>query len=100
MTPQEKQEFEELKNEIELLKKGQNIEVASGMERLMSNVFLNVRNRSDVTDADVSKTISIPVGESSVNIEVLDFPDRWIFVYIDGKLHRLGAWLQEFDDDR
>lgn len=96
MTPQERIDFENMKKEIDLLKKGQNIEIATGLERLFSTTFLNVRDRSSVDTSAVSQEISI--GTTPIDINVLRYPDRWIFVYLDGKLHRLGAWLTEFDN--
>lgn len=96
MTPQEKQDLENVKREIELLKRGQNIEIASGLERLFSTTFLSVKDRSAVTDSAVSETLNLTGLAQS--IDVLRFPDRWIYVYLDGKLHRLGAWLTEFDN--
>lgn len=96
MNTEEKIEFEKMKKEIELLKKGQNIEVARGLERLFENTFLSVKDRSDVSTAPVSLSISLSGLPQS--IDVLRYPDRWIYVYLDGKLHRLGAWLTEFDN--
>lgn len=96
MTPQERQEFESMKREIDLLKKGQNIQIASGLERLFSTTFLNVRDRSDVDTNAVAREITIST--TPTDITVLRYPDKWIYVYVDGKLHRLGAWLTEFDN--
>lgn len=95
MNEQERIEFENMKKEIQLLKSGQNIEIASGLERLFSTTFLNVRDRSDVAEAPVS--LDIDINAVPTTISVLRYPDRWIYVYLDGKLHRLGAWLEEFD---
>lgn len=92
------QRIKKLEEEVKSMKDGHNIRVADGMERLLAKAFLNVRNRSDVTNSDVDVTATIGVGGGTVNM--LDFPDRWIYVLIDGKLHRIGAWLEENDASR
>lgn len=102
MTPEEKQKLEYLEKEIKDIKMGLNIDIAAGLERNLANTFLNVRQRSDVTNSNVkvTKTVTIGAGGGSDTVDILDFPDRWIYVYLDGKLHRVGAWLEENDGSR
>ena len=93
---------EDLEREIQNMKRGLNIDVANGLERNLATTFLNVRTRSDVTNSDVkvTKTITIGADGESDTVDILDFPDRWVYVYLDGKLHRMAAWLEEFDGSR
>ena len=98
MKPEELQRLENLEKEIQDLKQGLNIDIAAGLERNLSQTFMNVRNRSGVTNDDVKVTATIGMGGGTVDI--LDYPDRWIYVYIDEKLHRVGAWLEENDAGR
>jgi hypothetical protein len=96
MNPQERQDFENMKREIELLKRGQNIEIASGLERIFSTTFLNVRDTDSVDDIAISQGISLSGEPETIN--VTRYPDRWIVVLLDGKLHRIPAFLAEFDN--
>lgn len=76
-----------------------------------NNTFQKVVNRliQDVTDVDddtvtvtVSDTVTIPSGGGSdtVNIDVIDFPDKWLRILYNGRTYRIPAYLESEDSSR
>lgn len=92
----EQLEIQALKQRIEALESGQNISA----NKLMMEYF--IKNITDVTDADVDRTISITIGAGggTDTEQILDYPDKWIEFRYNGEIFRIGAWLKRLDSAR
>ncbi len=91
MTPQEKQQFEELQRKVTALENVTNLQF---VQKLLDYL---IQDTPDVVDLDVLATYTDSNGDTA---QALDVPDRWVRLRLNGKLYRLGAWLEEFDSTR
>jgi hypothetical protein len=89
-------EIEQLRKRVEALEKVQNREAYSTLVNLL------IQTATDVTDADVSVTVSDSVGEDggTVSFNILDFPDKWLRVLYNGRVYRVGGYLESEDATR
>lgn len=92
MKPEEKAQFEELQKRVTAIENGQSLQTYNNLIRQF------VKDKPTVTDADVDTSLVVPMGGGT--FQILDFPDRWVRVILDGKVYRLGAWLEENDAAR
>ena len=91
MTPEEKEQFELLKKQVEALENVTNLDF---IQKLLDYL---IQDTPDVVNADVLATFTDDNGD---DVDALDFPDRWVRLRLNGKLYRLGAWLEELDTAR
>lgn len=92
MTPEQLEQFEQLKRDVEDIKSANTNQAFDNFVRRL------IRDKSNVTDANVDR--SITVGAGGGTFQVLDYPDIWLNFTLDGKVYRVGAWLKENDASR
>lgn len=78
------------------------LEQASNLNAFESFMQVLVKDVPDVTDADVTLTVSDTVGidGGTVTFDILDFPDKWLVIRYRGELYRVPAYLQKLDSAR
>jgi hypothetical protein len=82
------------------------LESARNLNAYESVLQLLVKDITNVTDADVtivssgSDTVGTEGGTVNIDINVLDFPDRWIEMRLNGVIYRVPAYLKRLDDSR
>ena len=87
MTPEEKQQFEDLKNEVKLLRNAENVNT----NELVINTLVSRATSSGVDLLE--RSITIPGGLAASQIDVLDYPETFIEIKYKGSLYRLPAYL-------
>lgn len=86
MTPQEREQFDALQKRV------LELENTTNLDAYKSFLDLLVKDKPDVDTTQIDRTISIGAGGGSA--QVLDYPNRWVRIILDGKIYRLGAWLE------
>ena len=78
------------------------LENAQNLNAVRSLLDVLIKDTPDVTDADVTLSLSDTVGSEggTVNFDVLDFPDRWIELRLNGEIYRIPAYLKRLDSSR
>lgn len=84
MTPEQEQQFNQMKERLELLESASNNDAN---ELYIENL---VKRKTDVDDSLVTKTTFIGEGGGTVN--AFDFPDQFIEIKYKGSLYRLPAY--------
>lgn len=84
MSPELEQKLKEMSERIESLESVQQTEF---IEQIDDQLILQ---EYDVTDSNVTNTISIPDGGGSAN--TFDFPDRWLMRRYKGKVYLIPAY--------
>nr|AKH48007.1 hypothetical protein [uncultured marine virus] len=82
MSPEERQEFEDLQRKVEDLSRPEN---AMKIERVIFNDDLVVDN------TQVERTASVSGGGGG-NVDVMDYPDRWIVMRHGTKAYIIPAY--------
>lgn len=88
MTPLEKQEFENLKKQVEDLRTLLDPRFLGYAKTRLP--FLEKGAEVTVADSDVDRNVSIPDGGGTD--DVLDYPDKWIIVRFKGTPYLLGLY--------
>lgn len=78
------------------------LEQAQNLNAIQALLDFLIKDTSNVTDNDVTLALSdsVPVGGGTVNFNVLDFPDRWIELRLNGEIYRIPAYLKRLDSSR
>ncbi len=92
MTPEERQQFEQLKKEIEDIKNASNNQAFYNFIRKL------IKDKPTVVDSEIDRSITVGVGGGTFS--VLDYPDVWLNFTLDGEIYRVGAWLKKNDSSR
>jgi len=86
MTPEEKQQFEDMRNELAVFRELLDI------ERITDEL---IKTRKPESDSELQRNVSIVVGDGSTTIQVLDYPDSFFEFRYKGTLYRIPLYDQE-----
>jgi hypothetical protein len=92
MTPEEKQQFEDMRRQLEEVKKMLesvlNVHNDDFIEKVVDS---RVKRFADVTDSDVT---IVAVDSNGDSVSVYDFPDKWKVFEYKGALYRIPVYLE------
>ena len=87
MTPEERQQFEALQNEVRLLKNSEN---TNANELIIDTL---IQRATGVVDANVN--VSTSIGVDGVTVDAFDYPDFFLQFKYKGKLYRVPAYNEQ-----
>lgn len=85
MTPEDRKQFEEMKQKLQSIVDVQNLDF---IEKLVDN---QIKRFTNVIDADVTLAA---VDDNGDTVNVLDFPDEWKIIEYKGSLYRVPIYLE------